>query len=147
MLAFAVSPPDSIHQIADLKLDPTSDGKILIVTAYATRAGAANAEFEALETAPAGEFYDSNPSKRSLISSQRLTLCRARNLSLPNVDCYGMPPTNRPSVVGAYPFPRPFERLTYSRGCLRHCETPDRQRRGFHRHRSPRWNARQGLRG
>lgn len=46
-----------IHQIADLKLDPTSDGKILIVTAYATRAGAANAEFEALETAPAGELH------------------------------------------------------------------------------------------
>ena len=46
-----------IYQIADLKLDPTSDGKILIVTAYATRAGAANAKFEAVETAPAGELH------------------------------------------------------------------------------------------
>ena len=46
-----------IYQIADLKLDPTSDGKILVVTAYATRAGAANAEFEAVETAPAGELH------------------------------------------------------------------------------------------
>ena len=46
-----------IYQIADLKLDPTSDGKILVVTAYATRARAANAEFEAVETAPAGELH------------------------------------------------------------------------------------------
>jgi hypothetical protein len=46
-----------IYQIADLKLDPTSDGKILVVTAYATRAGAANAEFKAVETAPAGELH------------------------------------------------------------------------------------------
>ena len=46
-----------IYQIADLKLDPTSDGKILVVTAYATRAGAANAEFAAVETAPAGELH------------------------------------------------------------------------------------------
>ena len=44
-----------IYQIAEL--DPTSDGKILVVTAYATRAGAANAEFEAVETAPAGELH------------------------------------------------------------------------------------------
>ena len=46
-----------IYQIADLKLDTTSDGKILVVTAYATRAGAANAEFEAVETAPTGELH------------------------------------------------------------------------------------------
>ena len=46
-----------IYQIADLKLDPTSDGKILVVTAYTTRAGATNAEFEAVETAPAGELH------------------------------------------------------------------------------------------
>ena len=46
-----------IHQIADLKLDPTSDGKILVVTAYATRSGAANSEFEAVKTAPAGELH------------------------------------------------------------------------------------------
>ena len=46
-----------IYQIADLKLDPTSDGKILVVTAYATRAGAANVEFEAVETAPARELH------------------------------------------------------------------------------------------
>ena len=46
-----------IYQIADLKLDPTSDGKILVVTAYATRAGAANTEFEAVEGAPAGELH------------------------------------------------------------------------------------------
>ena len=46
-----------IYQIADLKLDSTSDGKILVVTAYATRAGAANAEFKAVETAPAGELH------------------------------------------------------------------------------------------
>ena len=46
-----------IYQIADLKLDPTSDGKILVVTAYATRTGAANAEFAAVETAPAGELH------------------------------------------------------------------------------------------
>ena len=46
-----------VYQIADLKLEPTSDGKILVVTAYATHAGASNAEFEALETAPAGELH------------------------------------------------------------------------------------------
>ncbi len=46
-----------IYQIADLILDPTSDGKILVATAYTTRAGAANAEFEAVETAPAGELH------------------------------------------------------------------------------------------
>ncbi|MGB1443337.1 MAG: hypothetical protein ACPG7M_06465, partial [Paracoccaceae bacterium] len=46
-----------IYQIANLKLDPTSDGKILVVTAYANREGAANAGFEAVETAPAGELH------------------------------------------------------------------------------------------
>lgn len=46
-----------IYQIADIKLEPTTDGQILIVTAYATRAGAANAEFEGVETAPAGELH------------------------------------------------------------------------------------------
>jgi hypothetical protein len=46
-----------VYQIADLKLEPTSDGKILVVTAYATRTGAANVEFEAVETAPAGELH------------------------------------------------------------------------------------------
>jgi hypothetical protein len=46
-----------IYQIADLKLEPTSDGKILVVTAYATHAGASNAEFKTVETAPAGELH------------------------------------------------------------------------------------------
>lgn len=46
-----------IYQIAKLNLEPTSDGKILVVTAYASRAGAANAEFDAIETAPVGELH------------------------------------------------------------------------------------------
>ena len=46
-----------IYQIANLKLDPTSDGKILVVTAYANREGAANAGFEAVGTAPAGGLH------------------------------------------------------------------------------------------
>jgi len=46
-----------VYQIADLKLEPTSDGKILVVTAYATHAGASNAEFKAVATVPAGELH------------------------------------------------------------------------------------------
>ena len=46
-----------IYQITDLKLEQTSDGKILVVTAYATNTGAANAEFETVESAPVGELH------------------------------------------------------------------------------------------
>jgi len=46
-----------IYQIVELKLEPTSDGKILVVTAYASRSGAGNAEFEGLKNAPEGELH------------------------------------------------------------------------------------------
>lgn len=52
--AYAGTP---IHQLAQVKLEPTSDGKILVVTAYGARSAAQNARFEEVSTAPDGELH------------------------------------------------------------------------------------------